>query len=42
VLAAQAGFSSLSYMGLVFRQELGQSPTAYRRQMRSPVRHIGS
>jgi len=42
VLASQAGFSSLSYMGLVFRQELGLSPTAYRRQMRSPVRHIGS
>lgn len=34
VLAKQAGFSDFRLMALVFRQELGLPPTAYRLQMR--------
>jgi LacI family transcriptional regulator len=36
VLAKQAGFSGFRHMALVFRREMGLSPTAYRHQMRSP------
>jgi LacI family transcriptional regulator len=34
ILAEQAGFSDCSHMAVVFRQMLGQSPTAYRRKQR--------
>jgi LacI family transcriptional regulator len=33
VVAEQAGFSGIRHMGVVFRQELGLPPTAYRRQL---------
>jgi LacI family transcriptional regulator len=36
-LAEQAGFSDFCYMAKVFRQELGLSPTSYRRQMCNPI-----
>lgn len=36
-LAEQAGYADFRHMALVFRRELGLTPTAYRRQMRSPV-----
>ncbi len=35
VLAEQAGFSDASHLAVVFRQDLGLTPTAYRRQARS-------
>jgi LacI family transcriptional regulator len=37
VLAKQAGFSGCCHMAAVFRQELGLTPTAYRRQLRDPA-----
>jgi LacI family transcriptional regulator len=37
LLATRAGFSDYRHMAIVFRQELGISPTTYRRQMRSPI-----
>jgi LacI family transcriptional regulator len=40
VLAEQAGFSNLSHLGVVFRQELGLTPTAYRRRMRGSVERV--
>ncbi len=36
-VADRAGFTSLHYMSRVFRQEMGMTPTAYRRQLRNPV-----
>jgi LacI family transcriptional regulator len=36
-VAEQAGFSDLRQLSVVFRQETGQTPSAYRRQIRSPV-----
>jgi LacI family transcriptional regulator len=36
-VAQQAGFSDFRHLAVVFRQELGLSPTAYRRQMRGPA-----
>jgi LacI family transcriptional regulator len=36
VLAEQAGFSSGMHLMLAFRRETGMTPTAYRRQFRSP------
>ena len=41
-LAVQAGFSDYSHMAVVFRKDLGISPTAYRRQMRGPAQHATS
>lgn len=35
-VAQQAGFSDFRHLAVVFRQELGMPPTAYRRQMRGP------
>jgi LacI family transcriptional regulator len=34
-VAVQAGFLGYRHLALVFRKELGMTPTAYRRQMRS-------
>ena len=34
VVAERAGFSDCSHMDLVVRQDLGQTPTAYRNRMR--------
>jgi LacI family transcriptional regulator len=36
-LAQRAGFSGFRHMAVVFRQKLGLSPTAYRRQLRGPA-----
>jgi LacI family transcriptional regulator len=36
-VAEQAGFSSVHYLCRVFRQEMGLTPTAYRRQVRNAV-----
>ncbi len=35
-VAGQAGFSDSRHLSVVFRQETGATPTAYRRQFRSP------
>lgn len=35
VVADAAGYSSESYLTQVFRQELGQTPARYRRQVRA-------
>jgi LacI family transcriptional regulator len=40
VLAEQAGFSDFRHMAVVFRQELGLTPSAYRRRMRTPVGEV--
>jgi LacI family transcriptional regulator len=37
VLAERAGFSDCCHLAVVFRQELGLTPTAYRRQVRTPA-----
>ncbi len=37
-VAEQAGFASVHYLSRVFRRETGLTPTAYRRQVRSPPR----
>jgi LacI family transcriptional regulator len=34
IAAKQSGFTDFRQLALVFRQEVGQSPTAYRRSMR--------
>lgn len=36
-VATQAGFADYHRLAVVFRQEFGLSPTAYRRQIRSPL-----
>lgn len=42
-VAEQAGFSSVHYLSRVFRQETGQTPTAYRRQFhRDSARPAGA
>ncbi len=35
-VAQQAGFAGVHYLSRVFRQETGQTPTKYRRQVRNP------
>jgi LacI family transcriptional regulator len=39
VLAQRAGFSDGCHMAVVFRQDLGLTPTAYRRQLRGRAHH---
>jgi LacI family transcriptional regulator len=41
VLAKQAGFSDFRLMTAAFHKELGMTPSAYRRQMRSPAGEAG-
>ena len=36
-VAERAGFASVHYMSRIFRQEMGVTPTAYRRQVRNPA-----
>jgi LacI family transcriptional regulator len=36
-VAERAGFASVHYMSRIFRQAMGMTPTAYRRQARNPV-----
>jgi LacI family transcriptional regulator len=35
-VAKQSGFTDFRHLAVVFRQDLGLSPTAYRRQVRGP------
>lgn len=41
LVAEQAGFSDFRHMAVTFRQELGLSPSAVRRQLRGPVGKVG-
>jgi LacI family transcriptional regulator len=41
-LAVQSGFSDFRHLAVVFRKELGLSPTAYRRQVRGAANETGS
>jgi LacI family transcriptional regulator, galactose operon repressor len=40
VLAEQAGFSDYHHLAVAFRRQLGLTPTAYRRQLRSPFSFV--
>jgi transcriptional regulator GlxA family with amidase domain len=41
-VAIQSGFLGYRHLALVFRTELAMTPTAYRRQMRSPQKIEGT
>ena len=40
VLAEQSGFSNLKHLELVFRREMGTTPSSYRRQFRASKTQI--
>ena len=37
-VASRSGFTSVHYMSRIFRRETGMTPTAYRRQVRNPIK----